>query len=563
MPSHPSPYGARAHPTRIGRYTVVRPLSKGGMAYVYEGRRETLEGVNPRVAIKVILPEHQTSETFRELFVNEAKLGASMQHQNLVQFQDFGREGHTWYIVMEYVEGLTLRKILGQCERHAITMPLQVIAEIGRQACNGLHYAHTATDAQERPLRLIHRDIKPSNLILNPHGIVKVLDFGISKGVLREERKGSVKGTWGYMAPEQAEGLDVGPQADVFGLATVLYELAARRPMFTDQPKEEVKRLLFDDHAARMVAMLDGKLYGRLIGVLIRALQRDPAARYPTARAFGVALGELLTDPVTDRDRLMAFYERMVDPSRAVLQTMAAPSGNDDVALVPITPPSVPARPPPGGSVGWLSFVAGAAVSVVLTMALLGAAAWAIAFIAQQRFPAGDPSVVEAEPSVPVAPAVPLARDEPAGPAGVGAPGEDRPRPVDSRRVRAARGAAVPAPAVQAVPAPAQRPPVAPPPTPEVPAPGPDPVAPLPPGHGVLVLGCEERAEVFVSDRYIGQTPLEHAVPSGTYTVRLELEDGRKKSFSLTVASGKEIRRVWDFENLEWRVDLERERAVD
>ena len=221
------------------------------MALVYEARREGLEGVAPRVAIKIILPDFQKSTTFRELFINEARLGASMQHQNLVQIQDFDSEGDTYFLVMEYVEGFTLRKIIGECDRRSITIPMSVIAELGRQACDGLHFAHTASDDSGQPLHLVHRDIKPSNLILTPHGGVKVLDFGISKGILRQERKGSVKGTWGYMAPEQAQGHEIGPAADVFGLATVLYELAARRPMFTDQSKEEIKRLLIDDHAPR------------------------------------------------------------------------------------------------------------------------------------------------------------------------------------------------------------------------------------------------------------------------------------------------------------------------
>jgi len=225
---------------RLGRYRIVRPLSKGGMALVYEARRESLAGVSPRVAIKLILPEHAASQTYKELFINEARLGASMQHQNLVQIQDFDCEGETWFLVMEYVEGLTLRRLIGICARFGIQMPLSVIADLGRQAADGLHHAHTASDDQGQALELVHRDIKPSNLILSPHGVVKVLDFGISKGRLREERSGSVKGTWGYMAPEQAAGEEVSPAADVFGLATVLYELASQQPMF--RPLREVAR---------------------------------------------------------------------------------------------------------------------------------------------------------------------------------------------------------------------------------------------------------------------------------------------------------------------------------
>ncbi|MFT7517968.1 MAG: serine/threonine protein kinase, partial [Kiritimatiellia bacterium] len=280
---------------RLGRYRLVRPLSKGGMALVYEGRRESLAGVSPRVAVKLILPEHADSDTFQELFINEARLGASMHHQNLVQIQDFDRDGDHFFLVMEYVEGLTLRQVVGLCVRHEIPIPLGVIAELGRQACDGLHYAHEASDERGVHLGLVHRDVKPSNLMLNPQGVVKILDFGISKGNLVTEKVGAIRGTWGYMAPEQAFGRELGPNADVFGLATILYEMASRKALFRKKKPDEIKRLLDDDHAARMAATLPDE-YGRIVGVLVRALQRDPAARYATASDFGRSLSMLLPD---------------------------------------------------------------------------------------------------------------------------------------------------------------------------------------------------------------------------------------------------------------------------
>ena len=123
---------------RIGRYDIVRPLSKGGMALVFEARRKSLAGVSPRVAIKVILPQHADSKTFRQLFINEARVGASMQHQNLVQIQDFDQDENGFFIVMEYVEGVTLREAATLAMRHGVEVPLEVVAELGRQACDGL-----------------------------------------------------------------------------------------------------------------------------------------------------------------------------------------------------------------------------------------------------------------------------------------------------------------------------------------------------------------------------------------------------------------------------------------
>ena len=218
-------------PERLGRYRLVRPISTGGMARVFEARRESLAGVNPRVAIKVILPDFADNRPFQDLFVHEARIGSMLQHQNVVQIQDFDCQDGLYYLVMEFVDGITLRRVVSLCRRHGVPVPLDVIAEIGRQVCDGLAHAHGAEADDGSPLNLVHRDIKPSNLMLNPQGVVKLLDFGISKGWSRLEHKGAVRGTWGYMSPEQAEGESVTGAADLFGLAAVLYELATVQPL--------------------------------------------------------------------------------------------------------------------------------------------------------------------------------------------------------------------------------------------------------------------------------------------------------------------------------------------
>jgi hypothetical protein len=526
---------------RIGRYRIVRPLSKGGMALVYEARRESLAGVSPRVALKLILPEHAASETFRDLFINEARLGSSMQHQNLVQIQDFDSEGDTYFLVMEYVEGFTLRRIMTVAERAGLKVPLSVLAEIGRQVCDGLDYAHKAVDEQGRPLHLVHRDMKPSNLILTPHGILKVLDFGISKGRLREERKGSVKGTWGYMAPEQAAGYDVGPTADVFGLAVVLYELAALRPMFSQSmSKDEMRRLLKDDHAARVAATLDAA-YSPLIGVLVRALQRDPAARYESAAAFGRALSGLLPDPVTARDDLVRFVretERLDAPKKGEAPVVSMPA--------------LPVATPPQGGVRWgtvVTFSAAAAVS----FALLVAAGLGTLYGLGEVVPRGRLSEG------------PLSIEEPSGPAGEGAPGErrrgERPPPSTSRRAVALAAAAsttavaAAAPAEEVVIEPVTiaiiRPGAPPEPAPvAAPEPPPPPRSTVPGGFS---FGAVQAAEVWVDGRYLSAAPARGELPEGPHEVSLVAADGRRKTFRIHVDAARPVRKVWDFDRMEWR----------
>lgn len=360
-----------AIPKTIGPYRILRPLSKGGMALVYQAEMVNQLGVTRTVAVKVILPEHAASQTYRDLFIHEARVGAAMQHRNLVQILDFGAEDDQYFLVMEFVEGLTLSRVITLAARHDVRVPLSVLCELGRQACDGLHHAHEALGPDGRALKMIHRDIKPSNLILNGEGVVKILDFGVSMARLRQERRGSVRGTWGYMSPEQAEGGALTPNADVFSLGVVLYELAARRAMFHRLPQDEMKEMLKDHHAERIVATLDAP-YAPLVGVLDRALKRDPHERFATANELGCQLADLLPDPHTTQSELASFYRQMTELDEAErrrrLDGASPPSPRKSSRVRPrqdVVRPSSPAS----GQLGAGLLGAG----VVLVSALIGA----------------------------------------------------------------------------------------------------------------------------------------------------------------------------------------------
>ena len=505
---------------RLGRYRIVRPLSKGGMALVYEARRESLAGVSPRVAIKLILPEHASSKTYKDLFINEARLGASMHHQNLVQIQDFDCEGETWFLVMEYVEGFTLRRLIGLCAQHGLRMPMAVIAELGRQACDGLHHAHGANDDTGQCLELVHRDIKPSNLILSPHGVVKVLDFGISKGRLREERSGSVKGTWGYMAPEQAVGEEVGPPADVFGLATVLYELASLEPMFRNRKKEDIRRLLRDDHAARVAATLPGPEYGPLVSVLVRALQRDAGARYATAADFGRALSSLLPDPITARDEVVRFYQELHEladrpPTK---EAPVAASSLPDAASVPAQEPAEPGR--------FATFAVGALLSAGQLVAV---GLTAVTLLTEPTEPPPPAPVVVAP--APEAPVEQAAAEAP----------PPEPEAVTGKLVRRAREPPDELPPAEASAAPQEG-------SPEVAE-----EPPVDADMGTVVVGSKQPAEVYIGGQYVSQAPVTQQLPPGRYAVALIANDGRRRTFQVELDAGERVKKVWDFDRMEWR----------
>ena len=520
-------------PERLGRYRLVRPISTGGMARVFEARRESLAGVNPRVAIKIILPDFADNRPFQDLFVHEARIGSMLQHQNVVQIQDFDCQDGLYYLVMEFVDGITLRRVASLCRRHGVPMPLDVIAEIGRQVCDGLAHAHGAEADDGAPLNLVHRDIKPSNLMLNPQGVVKLLDFGISKGWSRPEHKGAVRGTWGYMSPEQAEGESVTGSADLFGLAAVLYELATVQPLFTEKEPDVLKELLSRDEAARRAARMSRE-YSGLARVLVRALQRDPAARFESALAMGRALAGLVQDPVSARDGLNRFQTHIetLNTQTTVVRKASAPRASkadeDPVSVTSETSeqglplsfgdverPVRPVRRVEDGGSPAMQIDWGKVALPIYFLVAIGILVFTGSRLMNEG--SGTAPAVEAE-AVEAAPVGQVLQQH-----------STEPEPV-----------AEPAPIAEPEPEPE---PVA-----VVPVPVPVKVAVTRPGQGRITISSIPRAEVYVDGKLIKSTPLfKHDVPAGARSIELKTSDGKTHSFKLDVRDGADIHKVWSF----------------
>ncbi len=543
-------------PERLGRYRLIRPISTGGMARVFEARRESLAGVTPRVAIKVILPNFADNRPFQDLFVHEARIGSMLQHQNVVQIQDFDCQDGLYYLVMEFVEGITLRRMVSLCRRHGVPVPLDVIAEIGRQVCDGLAHAHAAKAESGDALNLVHRDIKPSNLMINPQGVVKLLDFGISKGWSRPETLGAVRGTWGYMSPEQAEAVAVSHAADLFGLATVLYELAAVQPLFKEKEPDALKSLLAGDEAARRAARLPRE-YGGLARVLVRALQRDPLARFESALAMGRALSSLIQDPISAREGLTRFQERMTalneatiaaagkqasvrsgavrqDPLRHEEDTASLTSQAGEPGLPlsfgdverPVRPvrrvtPEAPDRPPVDYEKLLLPLFVVAAVCILGFTSLR---LW------EER--AGLPAPVGAaeEPPGIVVPDRPVPSAEPA-PVTVQPPSSEA----------APASTSVPTAVEDARPTPV---PI------QVRTTTEPPVATTLPGDGHITISSIPTARVYIDGEFVRTTPVfRKKVSAGARQIELRTSDGRTHRFQLEVRDGADLNRVWSFED--------------
>ncbi len=212
---------------RFGNYDLLEKIAVGGMAEIFKARAIHGRGVEKLVCIKRIHPALSADKDFVGMFIDEARLGVTMVHGNIVPVFDFGCIDGRYYLALEYVEGQDLAALHGRARVVGIDWPLDLSIYVVTEVLEGLVYAHHKRDTQGRPLELVHRDVSPSNILISRDGQVKLLDFGIARSAVREfeTRTGVVKGKPGYMSPEQAAGWAVDSRADVWSCGAVFHEL--------------------------------------------------------------------------------------------------------------------------------------------------------------------------------------------------------------------------------------------------------------------------------------------------------------------------------------------------
>jgi eukaryotic-like serine/threonine-protein kinase len=286
-PPEPSP----GIPSRVGRYEVITHLATGGMAQIYLARQSGLGAFERHVVLKTILRERATDQRFITMFLDEAKLAATLNHQNIAQVYEVDQADGAYFMAMEYVHGENARAILETTLRRGWTIPLELAVMIVSGAAAGLHHAHERRGKNGQPLNIVHRDVSPANVMVGYDGSIKVLDFGIAKAEERATKTvgGTIKGKYGYMSPEQCKGKQLDRRSDIFALGICLYEMTTLRRAFKGNDDfETMKRIVSGDIILPSVAVPG---YPReLEAIVLTAMANDVNARFQTAQEMIEAL---------------------------------------------------------------------------------------------------------------------------------------------------------------------------------------------------------------------------------------------------------------------------------
>jgi serine/threonine-protein kinase len=342
--------------TTRDKYRVIRKIDSGGMAEVFQGVAEGIEGFKKKVAIKRVLPHLVENKKFLAMFLDEARLSLRMNHANVVHVFDIGQAGGTYFIVMEFVDGTNLKKLMQWMRENGTRMPLPMAIHIVMEVGRGLAYAHELTDADGKNLGIVHRDVSPPNILLSRQGEVKIVDFGLAKATSQLEHTdpGVVKGKFAYLAPEAAWGRDVDHRADIFACGIMLYELLVGRRLFLGETDVKTVELV---RRAEVPPLDDVEVEKRpvLEAIVRKALAYEPTDRYQSCSEMAEDLANFLFSQrlkITGFD-LRRFIEKyMVDEEKARAREEHRPSTIDQLIQGELARFASLDAPDPGSGMG-------------------------------------------------------------------------------------------------------------------------------------------------------------------------------------------------------------------
>ena len=393
------------------------PIAVGGMASVHLGKLNGPEGFRRTVAIKRMLQSYASNPQARAMLIDEARLSARVSHVNVVQTLDVVDHQDELFLVLEYVHGESLDRLLGRCRELGQPPPVPVVVAVLAGVLRGLHAAHEAKSEDGQPLELVHRDLSPHNILVDVHGVARVLDFGVARarGRLQATQDGQLKGKLAYLAPEQVHG-NASRRSDLFAAGVVLWECLAGRQLFQGDSEADLlsKVLLCKVPSLAAVGLNEPALQA----VLDRVLDPGPERRFATASQMADALD---ARGAASASEVAAWVTAMAG---AALSRRA--QSLEELERLPATAPA-PERPAARSK--W------AAVALVALGALAVAAFWAV------RAP--SPAVVTAKTLEP-----PAAVDAGAAPAAIALPAKPPDEPPPPLKVKRIVKGSPPAPSV-------------------------------------------------------------------------------------------------------------------
>jgi eukaryotic-like serine/threonine-protein kinase len=495
------------------------------MAEIHLARLAGEAGFEKTVVVKRLLPELVASKAFVAMFLDEGKLVARLDHPNVCEVHELGRDGAEYFIVMPYLDGVPASDFIARPRDPDRIAQLRVATGIITQACAGLHHAHELKGTEGALLGLVHRDVSPSNLFITTAGVVKVLDFGIAKvhgGA--ETEAGTIKGKTQYMAPEQLLGEQLDRRCDVFALGIVLFELATHSRLFKRSSDYLAARAILEENIPRANA-IDPAVPPALADVIGTALDRAKDKRYADAKELGKAIDAAMAahGGVASAAEIAAALADWHGAELSAMRTRQAKVIEDARSRVEPTTIAGKLKPDESRMLTMPRDVVrkkrrGVIVLAVLVIGATGAVlALSLARESQRNQQALAPHVDAAAaitaPPEP-APAIEPAHEEPPPAPVIDTPAPKPSRPSKKTPVKT-KVADKPPPVVE----PAQP-------------------AALEPGK--LSIGFEPYATIYVDNKKLGETPIvKRSIPAGKHKLKAVAEDGRIKTFDINIQPGK------------------------
>jgi serine/threonine-protein kinase len=451
----------QAEPRVIGRYALYDEIASGGMATVHLGRLVGSAGFTRTVAIKRLHPQYAKDPDFVTMFVDEARLAARIHHPNVVATLDVVSTDGELFLVMEYVMGESLGRLIPLTRAKGERIPPAMVATVMAAALHGLHAAHEARDEHGAPLGIVHRDVSPQNILVGIDGTARVLDFGVAKaaGRMQTTREGQLKGKIAYMAPEQIGGT-VGRTTDVYAASVVFWEALTGKRLFQGDSEVDAMRKVLEGRVPLLSAYIED-IPPALEQIVLRGLDLDPAKRFQTAGDMALAIEDAV--PMVGRSKIGRWVEetasqrlavrserlaamesnsairgpRPPEPASGVVPQAAADDDGEDMPTIAlgsgvISAPQVGTSPGLRGPSPSRGRVAIPVVAGLVTLAAIAAAVIAFMMLGHRR----QPPQVEAIPPSATASPVPVAPPpEPASAIATAAPPPSTTAPVPTTAV--------------------------------------------------------------------------------------------------------------------------------